>query len=112
GSRDSKALEDFQIQVQNFSRLRRFKQVLSCYFESAQPSLEQGLEAAARFNPKKIVVAPYLLFKGSWQEQVKSIIKDFRNLHPNIDLWMAPPLGFHPHLIRILDKRLNSINQR
>lgn len=109
GSRDPKALEDFKLQVQNFSQLRRFKNVLPCYFEAAQPSLEQGLEEAAQSNPKRIVVLPYLLFKGSWQERVKSTIKEFRNLHPNIDLWMSPPLGFHPELIKILDQRRQAL---
>ncbi len=109
GSRDPKTLEDFQIQVQNFSRLRRFKQVLSCYFEAAQPSLEQGLEAATQFNPKKIVIVPYLLFKGSWQKRVKSSVEAFLKHHPNINFWMAPPLGFHPVLIKILDQKRQTL---
>jgi len=112
GSRDSKALEDFYIQVKQFSQLQRFQMVLPCFLEAAEPSLETALQAAGSFNPKRIVILPYLLFKGSWQKKVRRITKEFRKKNSTIITWIAPPLGFHPTLMDLLDQRLNTKNQR
>ena len=110
GARDPKALEDFHIQVKQFSHLQQFQKVLPCFFEAAEPSLEMALQAAGSFNPKRIVILPYLLFKGSWQKKVSRITEEFRKKNSIIEVRKAPPLGFHPILMELLDKRLNSIN--
>ncbi len=112
GTRDPEALEDFQKQIENFSKLRRFKKVLPCFFEAAQPSLKKSLEEACRYDPKRIVVLPYLLFNGSWRGEVKRKLDNFRYQHPAVDIWLAPPLGFHPSLMKLLDERWQAIPRR
>jgi sirohydrochlorin cobaltochelatase len=109
GARDPEAVGEFQKQVENFSKLCRFKKVLPCYFEIIQPSLEKGLEEAGRFNPKRIVVLPYLLFNGSWRNEVKKKLDDFRHQHPAVDVELSQPLGFHSSLMKLLDERWQAI---
>ncbi len=71
-----------------------------CYTALAEPSLERGLEIAARLPFRRVVVQPHLLFAGRLLDRVRDAVDRRRTASPEKEWMVAEHLGPAPSLVR------------
>lgn len=80
--------------------------VETCFLTAAEPSLDQGLEAAGKSRFDKVFVIPYLLFTGILMKHIQKVIAN----HPNSGKFhLCNYLGYHPCIDSILQERLSGL---
>lgn len=93
GSTDPEANAEFA----QFCRLRWERTPTAwyelCFTALAQPSLERGLEMAARLPLAQVVVQPHLLFAGRLLDRVRAAVAEQRERCPGKRWLIAEPLG-------------------
>lgn len=72
----------------------------------AKPTFEEALERAQRTRPKRIVVAPYLLFAGRIHDKLRATVEATQKSAPWVELRLCDALGAQPPVLRALDERI------
>lgn len=107
GSRINQANSDFETFVERFRDYVPESQVRFGYIELAEPLLEQALEDAAEKADEVIVLPLFLFAAGHVKQDIPSAVQEAREKFPHVDFLIAPPLGVHPYMIRLVLKRLS-----
>lgn len=108
GSRDDIANAEFEAVV---ARLRavRTERVTHAYVEIAQPSLQEGLRAAAS-TARRVIVLPLFLFAaGHVKNDLPLALAEARRDFPGVEFVAAAPLGVHPALVELAFARLSTV---
>lgn len=106
GSSDPDANGDFAKLVRLFGEGRDFGWVLPAFVGITRPLLPEALELLARARPDRILVVPYFLFAGTLIEKIGNQVREFSAQYPWIGVEVAPHLGIHEKLFRLLDERV------
>ncbi len=109
GAKDSKTQQDFKKLVKIFTQLGNFKKVQGCFFDVARPSFEEMLQKIILSTPKNLLVVPYFLFNGYLIGKIKEKLKLLSKENPAIQFHLTEPLGKHPLLFQLMDKRVKKI---
>ncbi len=77
-----------------------------CFAGIARPRVEEALERAVRGRPKRVVVAPYLLFSGRIHEQLRATLARAAAAAPWVEFRLAEVLGPQPQVLEALEARV------
>jgi sirohydrochlorin cobaltochelatase len=78
----------------------------TAYCAATPPSVAATLERVHSLNFNYRLVFPYILFGGRVIQQIAAAVADYRRLHPEIQVAMAPYLTDHPLVVQALIERL------
>jgi len=78
----------------------------TAYCAVTPPSVAAALERVHGLNFNYRLVFPYILFGGRVIQQIAAAVADYRRLHPEIQVAMAPYLNDHPLVVQALIERL------
>jgi len=106
GSRDAQATAE----MNRFTQLRVESTPVGRYatgfLAMARPSLGEVLAAAARWDCRRIVVQPHLLFSGQLARNVARAVAQIATEHPEKEWVLAEPLGASWHLAQAIIGRV------
>ena len=105
GSSDPDANGDFHKIARLVAEGRGLERVEPCFLGITDPDVPTGLDLLARLRPKRIVVAPYVLFPGRLLERLDGMVEEFRRSHPWIRIEVTGPLGADPVVLDLLAER-------
>jgi len=112
GSRIHQANLDFEALVERFRDYVPESQIRFGYIELAEPLLEKALEDAAEETDEVMVLPLFLFAAGHVKRDIPSAVQEAREKFPHVHFLIAPPLGVHPHMIRLVLKRLSESRVR
>lgn len=105
GSREQGANADHEALARAWGARHPGARIVHAFVELARPSLEEGLDQAARASDR-VVVAPLMLFAaGHVKNDVPLAVALARKRHPHVRFTAAPALGVHPALAQIVFER-------
>ena len=84
----------------------RAAHVLPAWMTGGSTHLEDALEQLMEKGVDSVVVAPHLLLAGGWIMKVEALLDRYRRQFAHISFVLAPPLGAHPAILRLMDTRL------
>lgn len=77
------------------------------HMELAEPSIATAFARAASQGATHVTVVPYFLAPGKhWNEDIPRLAAEAAALHGGLSYVVAPPLGLHPLMLRIIDDRI------
>jgi sirohydrochlorin cobaltochelatase len=76
-----------------------------CFSGVAAPSVDAGLERAARLGFRRIVVFPYFLFTGILIKRINELTREVAGRHPGIEFLEASYLSHHPLVVGAFAER-------
>ncbi len=82
-----------------------YKAVEVCYIGITYPRLELGLERALLWQPRRLIVLPYLLFTGVLAKKINAIAATAQIQHPQVEILTLPELGIDPAILKVLQER-------
>lgn len=83
------------------------------YLQFMKPDLRESLEKAAEEGVKKVLIHPFFLSRGFHvTENIPSIIQNFRNDYPDVDVICSAPLGVHQKLADVVLERIKDVSDR
>jgi sirohydrochlorin cobaltochelatase len=107
GSRDDASQEVVRALLAGAAQLRPGLRVADAYVDNASPSVRTALAALATGGARDVVVLPLLLTPASHSKtDVAASVQAGRLAHPGVLLRYGRPLGPHPALVDVLDRRL------
>lgn len=75
----------------------------NAFLELADPLIPEGLEQCRQAGANEVVLLPYFLSAGRHvSEDIPTIVADYRDNHPDIEVRIAPYLGTASGLIDAL----------
>lgn len=72
---------------------RGYDGVETSFVSLAAPGVAQGLDRALLLGARRVVVAPYFLFRGVLPDRVGAQAAEWAGRHPGVDVRVAPVLG-------------------
>lgn len=107
GFSDQDAVAEMEEIRARFAQEAGLRIVRHAFVEIASPSIQEGVQDCLDFQPKKIVVLPYLLFPGLMQKKIRYQLELVR-LHKagGTPIQIADCLGPHPKLAELLIDRI------
>lgn len=79
------------------------------YSGVTQPSVDVGLDHAARLGYRRIIVFPYFLFTGILVRRIYDLAAEARGRHPGIEIVNAGYLNDHPLVVDSFVERITDI---
>lgn len=105
GSSDPDAKGDIYKIAHILQKESGYSTVETCFIGITHSWLEEGFDRAYFYQPKRIIVLPYLLFTGALMKKIiKSTIQQ-QEQHPDISIICLPEMGLHPQLFSVLRER-------
>jgi len=113
GSRDPAAQEVVKALLAGAADLRAGLAVCDAYVDNASPSVRRALQSLVDDGVRDVVVLPLLLTPASHSKtDVAASVQEGRAQHPGLRLRYGRPLGPHPALVDLLDRRLREAGAR
>ncbi|MDQ7010384.1 MAG: sirohydrochlorin chelatase [Mariprofundaceae bacterium] len=84
----------------------RAAHVFPAWMTGTSTHLEDALEQLMKKGVDSVVVAPHLLLAGGWLGKVEALMDRYRRQFTHVSFALAPPLGTHPAIFRLMDARL------
>jgi sirohydrochlorin ferrochelatase len=86
--------------------------IVECAFLSLNPPyIHQGIERCIAQGAKKIILVPYFLLSGEHvRRDLPDKVRQEKIKYPEIDIALAPPIGFHPKLAEIILERIKEVD--
>jgi sirohydrochlorin cobaltochelatase len=113
GSRDEGSQEVVRALLAGAAAGRAGLQVADAYVDNASPSVRRAVQALADDGVRDVVVLPLLLTPASHSKtDVAASVQEARRAHPDLRLRYGRPLGPHPVLVDLLDRRLREAGAR
>lgn len=77
--------------------------VVEAHMELAPPTIAEGLATLAQEGIHEVRVVPYFLGPGRHAtKDIPAMVADAAAQHPNLSVTVAPPLGVHANLARVV----------
>lgn len=105
GSRDPDANGDVAKMARVLWEGSGYQTVETCFIGITHPRIEEGFRRASLYQPQRIIILPYFLFKGVLIHKVVTICNEMQQKYPNIDIKCLPEMGIQPQLLHILRER-------
>jgi len=106
GSRAPGASEAME-HVASILRTRRAERIEVAHMELAEPSLSVVLERLHHDGIRHVILVPYFLHRGiHLREDIPGILDEVRSRLPDLEIAMAPHLGYDDALVDVVEKRL------
>jgi sirohydrochlorin ferrochelatase len=106
GSRRAEANAQLEDIAERLRRLRPQDAVEIAHLEQAEPSIAQGLARLAARGVASVRVLPYFLSEGRHsREDIPRMVAEAARAHPSLTVTVAPALGPHDLLARLLLER-------
>lgn len=105
GSRRSQSNDEVRELAQRLraSSKGRFAYVGCGFLELAEPSIPASIQLAIESGADQVVVLPYFLSAGRHvSEDIPAEVRIMRELHPDIDIRIAPYLGAAAGVVELL----------
>lgn len=109
GSSDPDANADFCKLARIVGEGRDLGWVWPCFAGVTRPGVPETLNLAARARPGRVVVVPYLMFRGRLIEQLGEHLAEFGKRHPWVRTELAEPIGPDEALLDVLDERVREV---
>jgi sirohydrochlorin ferrochelatase/(2Fe-2S) ferredoxin len=106
GSRVERANQEFELLVDKIRLCYPRETVTHGYIELVKPDFQEALFAAAEMSDQ-VMVAPLFLFAASHvKTDIPFAVDVARRRFPAVRLTVARPLGVHPQMAALVDKRV------
>lgn len=105
GSRRENSNQEVRQLVENIAACEEsvFDEVTVAFLELASPSILDGLESCIKQGATEIVVFPYFLAAGRHVvEDIPAEVMPVREKYPEVQIYIAPHLGFSLDLPQII----------
>jgi sirohydrochlorin cobaltochelatase len=113
GSRDPGAQDVVRALLRGAAGQREGLQVCDAYVDNASPSVRRALQSLVDDGVRDVVVLPLLLTPASHSKtDVAASVQEGRKRHAGLRLRYGRPLGPHPVLVDLLDRRLREAGAR
>ena len=97
GSRDPRAIEQFEHLVQQLKPFFPFEGVEAGYLEFARPILRESLDKLRKQGVVKILAMPGLLFAaGHAKNDIPSVLHEYKADYPHLTIHYGQELGITP----------------
>lgn len=81
-----------------------------CFYERAEPTLANAIDACAQKGATNILVIPVLLLPGKQtSEDIPNDLKFFQEKYPEININFRDPIGADPVMLKIVSDRLRNL---
>jgi sirohydrochlorin ferrochelatase len=106
GSRRAEANADLQHVAREMRATGEFAVVESAYLELAPPDIETGAARCLAQGAERVVLLPYFLSAGVHvQQDLEAMRTRLAERFPDVEFFLAEPLGRHPRLVDIVKDR-------
>jgi len=107
GSRRPEANESLEVFVRASADRLPYPIVEPAHMELAEPSIATAFDRCVAAGAAAVVIAPYFLGPGShWDRDIPALAAGAAARHPGVRWLVAAPLGPHPLLMDIVDRRV------
>jgi sirohydrochlorin ferrochelatase len=107
GSRRAESNESMEVFVRSSADRLLYPIVEPAHMELAEPSVGTAFDRCVAAGAATVVVAPYFLGPGRhWDTDIPALVAEAADRHPGIDWLVTAPLGPHPLLMDIIDRRV------
>ncbi|MZH04294.1 MAG: sirohydrochlorin chelatase [Nitrospinae bacterium] len=109
GTRDQAGINEFWALSSKFKE-RNPNRIVECGFlEYAEPDIDKAISNCVRRGAKSIVVVPGLLTQARHaKKDIPEKVIEFSKKYPSLNFKCGGPLGFHPNIIKVCAKRIES----
>ncbi|HZR46218.1 MAG TPA: CbiX/SirB N-terminal domain-containing protein, partial [Candidatus Manganitrophaceae bacterium] len=108
GTAEPKGIAAVEAFTARLMPLLPYPHAVSCFAESAPPSIPEGIERCIALGAKSVVAFPSLLFTGVTWRRIQTRIQAMREQHPNLPIRMTDPFGIDPLLAEIVWEGIKS----
>lgn len=113
GSRDSAAVEEFNVLALNVKKYLPEYDVESGFLEFATPAISDGLDKLLRRGAEKIVCVPGMLFAaGNGKDDLPSEIKTYAHAHDGLDVLLGRALAIDTKLLAAACDRIEQAEKK
>jgi sirohydrochlorin cobaltochelatase len=112
GTRDPVGVAAFEALAARVADLagRDGTQVAGGFIELSEPALRDGVSSLTRTSPPRIVAVPLMLVAaGHTKGDIPAALAREQIRHPGVSFTYGRPLGPHPALIELLDRRIAAL---
>jgi sirohydrochlorin ferrochelatase len=107
GSRRAESNESMEAFVRSSADRLLYPIVEPAHMELAEPSIGTAFDRCVTSGAATVVVAPYFLGPGAhWDRDIPELTAAAARRHPGVGWLVTAPLGPHPMLMDIIDRRV------
>jgi len=107
GSRHAPANDDLHELAARFVEQGTHPIVEPCFLELAEPGIPAGGDRCVARGAARVLMVPYFLSAGVHIRRDLTAARDeLGRRHPGVEFRLAPPLGPHPLLDRLVEERI------
>ena len=107
GSRRSESNESMETFVHASADRLPYPIVEPAHMELAEPSIGTAFDRCVTAGAVTVVLAPYFLGPGNhWDRDIPALAAEAAARHPGVGWLVTAPLGPHPMLMDIVDRRV------
>ncbi len=107
GSRRAESNRLHEESVEAWGRGAPYRTVQAAHMELAEPSIATAFDRCVEAGATAVVIAPYFLGPGNhWDRDIPALASRAAARHPGIRHLVAAPLGPHPLLFEVVDRRV------
>ncbi len=86
------------------------KCVRVAYLQFGEPAIMEAIKNSVQNGAKKIIINPYFLHRGVHvTKNIPEVIKEAKNLYPNIEFIYTEPLGAHEKIAEVVLERIKAV---
>lgn len=102
GSHDPAANADLFKIARLLSEEYGYPLVEACFISQAPPGVPEGIRRCLALGARSVAIVPYFLHTGILVQRIQAQVLETQRRHPNVPLRVAPHLGNHLYLVRLL----------
>jgi len=107
GSRRAESNESMEVFVRASADRVPYPIVEPAHMELAEPSIGTAFDRCVSAGAVTVVLAPYFLGPGNhWDRDIPALAAEAAARHPGVAWLVAAPLGPHPLLMDLVDRRV------
>ena len=107
GSKAPGANEGMYALVRKLRRKWPSRLVEASFLEINHPSIPEGIDLCVDRGAGRVILVPYFLHLGNHVgKDIPPLVAQARSRHPEVEMALAPHLGFHPLLAEIVEDRI------
>jgi sirohydrochlorin ferrochelatase len=110
GSRRREANADLDYLADQFRKLGQYHDIQTAYLELTEPSIPDAGNRCATSGAERVILVPYFLSPGVHvRDDLTEAKAEMEAKFPNVEFFLAEPLGQHPLLLEVIRQRIDEI---